>query len=82
MTRPTAAAASNVNIQLLTAHTMSKRSCTRRLLLKDDKGLLSKEGARSIIDGSVFQKLADEREKRLQRKRVRMKASIGPPGAS
>lgn len=42
----------------------------RRLLLKDENGLLSKESARSIIDGSVFQKLADEREKRLQRKRV------------
>lgn len=41
-----------------------------RLLLKDDKGLLSKEGARSVIDGSVFQKLAEEREKRLQRRRV------------
>jgi Caleosin related protein len=43
-----------------------------RLLLKDEKGLLSKEGARSVIDGSVFQKLAEEREKRLQRRRVRM----------
>ena len=41
-----------------------------RLLLKDEKGLLSKESARSVIDGSVFQKLAEEREKRLQRRRV------------
>ena len=46
-----------------------------RLLLKDDKGLLSKESARSVIDGSVFQKLAEEREKRLQRRRVRTTTS-------
>lgn len=43
----------------------------RRLLLKDENGLLSKESARSLIDGSVFQKLAQERDKRLERKRVR-----------
>lgn len=43
-----------------------------RLLLKDEQGLLSKEDARSIIDGSAFQKLAEDREKQLQRTRVRL----------
>jgi Caleosin related protein len=63
-------------LRSMRAYTHTRRLCVPcRLLLKDDKGLLSKESARSVIDGSVFQKLAEEREKRLQRRRVRTLAS-------
>lgn len=36
--------------------------CVSRWLLKDGEGLLSKESARSCIDGSVFYKLAEKND--------------------
>jgi peroxygenase len=41
------------------------------LMLWPEDGRIMKEDVRAIYDGSIFQRIADKREKKMQQKKIR-----------